>query len=86
MLVLHKTLVVLVFLYSDETKLWKEKRRSRIRDVQMDNLKGLLGIKRIDRVTNARIRELCKVMKGLMKVFSDGLVIWRGWRLIGLLR
>ena len=29
-----------------------------IRTVQMDNLRGLLGIKRMDRVQNARIREL----------------------------
>ena len=28
------------------------------RDVQMDNLRGLLGIRRMDRVLNARIREL----------------------------
>ena len=42
-----------------ETMLWKEKERSRIRDVQMDNLKGLLGIRRMDRVPNAQIRELC---------------------------
>ena len=43
--------------------LWKE--RSRIRDIQMDNLRGLLDIRRMDRVLNARIRELCRVKKGL---------------------
>ena len=45
--------------------LWKEKERSRIRAVQMDNLRGLLGIRRMDRVLNAWIRELCGVKKGL---------------------
>ena len=39
--------------------------RSGIRAVQMDNLRGLLGIRRMDRVLNARIRELCRVTKGL---------------------
>ena len=33
--------------------------RSRIGAVQMDNLKGMVGIRRIDKVPNARIRQLC---------------------------
>ena len=31
----------------------------------MDNLKGLLGIRRMDRIPNAWIRELCRVTKGV---------------------
>ena len=61
---LHETLLVPVLMYDSETMLWKEE-RSRIRVVQMDNLRGLLGIRRMDRVPNARIRELCVVKKGL---------------------
>ena len=41
-----------------------EEERSRIRDVQMDNLIGLLGIRRMVRVPNARI-DLCGAMKGV---------------------
>ena len=63
--VLHETLLVTVLMYGSETMLWKEKERSRIRAVQMDNLRGLLGIRSIDRVPNARIRELCGVTKGI---------------------
>ena len=37
--------------------IWREKERSRVRAAQMDNLRGLLGIRRMDRVPNARIRE-----------------------------
>ena len=59
MLVLHETLLVPVLMYDSETMLWKEKERSRIRAVQMDNLRGLLGIRKMDRVPNARIREVC---------------------------
>ena len=44
-------------------QLWKEKKRSIVRAVEMDNPRGLLGIRRMDRVPNARIRELCGVMK-----------------------
>ena len=40
-----------------QTMLWKENERSRIRVVLMDNLRGLLGIRRI--VPNSLIRELC---------------------------
>ena len=34
----------------NETMIWREKERSRIRAVEMDNLRGLLGASRIDRV------------------------------------
>ena len=44
----------------------------------MENLRALLGIKRMDRVPNARIRELFGVTKGLMNVFCDGSALWRG--------
>ena len=48
--VLHETLLVAVLMYGSETMLWKEKERSRARAVQMDNLRGLLDIRRMDRV------------------------------------
>ena len=54
MLVLHETLLVPVFMYGSEIMLWKEKERSRIRDVQMENLRGSLSIRRMDKVPNAR--------------------------------
>ena len=51
-----------------ETMLWKEKERSRVRAVQqMDNLRGLLGIKRMNKVPNARIKGLFRMEKGLVK-------------------
>ena len=59
--VLRETLAVPVLTYGSETILWKE--RSRIRAVQMNNLRGFLGIRRMDRVTNAWIREVCRVME-----------------------
>ena len=64
----------------------KEWESSRIKAVEMDNLRVLLGIRRMDRVPNAQIRELCRVRKGLderMKACSDGSAMWRGWRGIG---
>ena len=49
------------FFYGSETMIRNEKERSRIRAVQMGNFSGLLGIRRMDRVPTARIRELCGV-------------------------
>ena len=43
-----------IHIYGSETMIWKEKEKSRIRVVQTDNLRGLLGIKRMDKVPNAR--------------------------------
>ena len=42
----------------------------------MDNLGGLLGIRRMDRVPNTRTRELCGVKKGLDERI-DGVIRWR---------
>ena len=46
--VLHETLLVSFLMYGSETVLWKEKDISRIRAVLMVNLRGLLGIRRMD--------------------------------------
>ena len=40
----------------------------------MDNLRGLLGIRRMDRVLNARIRKLCRVKKSLDERNDEGLL------------
>ena len=53
--------------------------RSRMRDVQMDNLRGLLGITKMeDRIPNAWIKELCGVRKGLDKIIDEGILRWFG--------
>ena len=44
----------------------------------MNNLRGLLGIKRMDRVPNARIRKLCEVRKGLDGRIDEGVLRWFG--------
>ena len=49
--VLHEESLVRGLLYDSEALAWREKERSRIRVVQMDSLKGLLFIRRMD---NAR--------------------------------
>ena len=58
--------------------LWEEKEKSRIMGVQRKNLRGLLGIRRMDRVPNALIRELCGVTKGLDERIDVGVLWWFG--------
>ena len=69
-------------MYDSETMIWRKKERSRNRTVKKDDLRGLFGIRRIDKFQNARIR----IRKRLMKVFSDGSTMWRECRNGGLLR
>ena len=42
----------------------------------MDNLRGLLGIMRMNRVPNANIRELCRLKKGLDERIDEGMLQW----------
>ena len=42
----------------------------------MDNLRGMLGIRRMGRVLNARIKELCGVRKGLDERIDEGVLQW----------
>ena len=47
--VLHESLLVPVPTHGSETMVWREKERSRNWAVQMDNLRGLLDIRRMDK-------------------------------------
>ena len=47
-----------------------------MRAVQMDNLRGLLGIRRMDRIPNAWIRELWGVRKGLDERIDESVLQW----------
>ena len=71
---MHELLLVLVLTYGNETMIWRKEERSRIRAVQMDNLRGLLGIRRMDKVLNAQIRQLCGVMKGVDEKIDEGVL------------
>ena len=82
----HETLLVPVLMYGSEAMIWRDE-RSRVGAVQMDNLRRLLGVGRMDKVPNARMRELCGVRKDLDERIDEGVLngsaMWRGWRGIG---
>ena len=44
----------------------------------MDNLRGLLHIKGMDRVTNAQVRDLCRVVKGVDERIGESVLCWFG--------
>ena len=54
----------------------EEEGKARIWAVQMDNLRGLLSIKRIDKVPNAWIRELSGVAKCVDRRIDEGVLRW----------
>ena len=62
---LHESLLVHVLAFGSETIIWRKKEKFRIRAVHMESLRGLLGIRRMDKVQNARIRHFCGVTKGV---------------------
>ena len=62
MLVLQETLLVPVLMYGSETVIEE----------------GLFGIRRMDRVPNAWIRELCRVTKGEDERIDEGVLRWFG--------
>ena len=65
-------------LYGGESMIWRENDRSRIRTVQMYNLRGLSGIRRMDRVPNAPIKEMCTVMKDVDGRIDESVLRWFG--------
>ena len=52
-----------VLMYSSKTMVWNKRYRSKVQCVQMDNLRGVLGVRRIDKMRNERITELYCVKK-----------------------
>ena len=72
---LQETLVVPVLLYGSETMMWREKERCSIRIVQIDNLRGLLGNRRMNRLPNAQRRELYGVTKRVDENIDESVVL-----------
>ena len=56
----------------------KDRKTWKSRVLQMDSLRGLLGIRRMDRIPNGWIRELFKVTKGVDERTDEGVLRWLG--------
>ena len=64
--------------HGSKKMIWREKERFRIRALQMDDLRGLLGIRRVDKIPNARISQLCGLTKGVNVKIDEGVLRWLG--------
>ena len=71
---LHESLLVTVCTYGSKTMIRGEEERSRIKVLQMDNIRGLIGIKEMDKVLNTWIRVLYGVSKGIEERVDS--VLW----------
>ena len=69
-------LLMPVLMYGSETMIWKEEDRSRLRAVQMDKIRSLLGIRKMDRIQNARIREMYGMEKGGYERIEEDVLHW----------
>src|SRR5678816_2448976 len=69
--VLYEGKLLLVLMYNSETIVWNKRYRTKFQCVQMDNLKGVLGVRRIDKMRNERIRELSGVKKGINERINE---------------
>ena len=63
-----------VFTYGSKKMIRRKKKRSRIRAVQMDNLSGFLGIRRMDKILNTRMKQLCGMTKGVDENIDEGVL------------
>src|SRR5678816_3773424 len=77
-MVLHEGMLLPVLMYSGETMVWNKRYRSKVQCVEMDNLMGVLGVRRIDIMRNERIRELCGVKKGVYERINESMLRWFG--------
>src|SRR5678815_2775171 len=66
-----------VLRYGSETTVWNKRYRSKVQCVQMNNLRGVLGVK-IDKMRNERIIELCGVKKEVNERINESTSRWFG--------
>ena len=72
--VVGESLLVPVLMKGRKTMVWWQKEKSRIRVVQMGNLRYLSGIKRTDTMLNVQVRELHGVMKGVGEKIDESVL------------
>src|SRR5678815_4939980 len=77
--VLHEGMLLPVLMYSSGTMVWNKRYRSKLQCVQMDNLRGVLSVKRNDKMRNERIRELFCVENGVNERINESTLRWFGY-------
>ena len=49
-----------VLMYDSKAMVWSQNYKPKLQAVQLDNLRSVLGLRKIDKMRNEAIRELCK--------------------------
>ena len=62
---LYESLLAPTILYGSETLYMKEQEKSRVRAIEMDYLRKIVGVRRTDKVRNTMVREICGVKAGV---------------------
>ena len=75
---LHEGVLVPTLTYGCETLVWHEREKSRVRAVEMDMLRGVCGVRRIDWVRNEVVRERCGVQKSVDQRVEESVLRWYG--------
>ena len=68
------SLLVPVLMDGSQTVIWREQERCRIRGIHIDNLRCLLGMRKMGKVPNAWIRDLYGETKGVDEVIDEGVL------------
>ena len=76
--ILHESMLSPVLLYGSESMVWDKSYRSKVQAVQMDNLRSVLGVRRIDKIRNEFIRSTCGVQKGINERINESMLRWFG--------
>ena len=67
--------------------MWSQNYRSKVQALQMDNLRSVLGVRKINKMRNDVLRELCGVKNGVNEKINESilgwLVMWREWMEVG---
>ena len=79
--VVHESMLLLVVMYGSKEMVWSQNYRSEVQTVQMNYLRRVLGVRKIDKMRNEVIIELCRIKKRVNGKISESilrcLVMWK---------
>ena len=75
---MYEGIIEPTLLYGCKTWVMKKRDRKRIEAVEMNCLRNICGVRRIDRVSNAEIRRRCGKSGGVSQKMDQGVLRWFG--------
>ena len=75
---IHEGVLVPTLTYGCETLVWNAEARSKVRAVEMSNLRNICGVRRIDKIRNQEVLRRCGVKKGILAKMEESTLRWYG--------